>query len=149
MEQREESGACFGYPKSWQRYTKARQKAKPIPHLCESPIRIFYPEKPSIPVTNAATVYILNCCECIVCPLNPSLMTGWRVTLPMSISCGRREYLRDNFSFQADNFPFVRVYRICWEMIVACECLWRAEMPCKLFSALGHLSQRHLLHSKR
>lgn len=34
-------------------------------------------------------------------------MTGWGVTLPMSISPGRREYLRDNFSFQADNFSFL------------------------------------------
>ena len=33
-------------------------------------------------------------------------MTGWGVTLLMSVSRDRREYLRDNFSFQADNFSF-------------------------------------------
>ena len=49
----------------------------PFCKFCPIPIRIFYPEKPSIPVTNAVTVYILNSCECIVRPLNPSLVTGW------------------------------------------------------------------------
>ena len=54
-----------------------RHNYTPFCKFCPIPIRIFYPEKPSIPVTNAATVYILNCCECIVRPLNPSLVTGW------------------------------------------------------------------------
>ena len=46
-------------------------------NFAQSLYAFFYPGKPSIPVTNAATVYILNCCECIVRPLNPSLVTGW------------------------------------------------------------------------
>ena len=54
-----------------------RHNYMPFCKFCPIPIRIFYPEKPSIPVTNAATVYVLNCCECIVRPLNPSLVTGW------------------------------------------------------------------------